>query len=85
MKYGAFGCWINREDGMFASEEGKKLMKDWNLPEGLMGHPFIINLLHQKHRFNSLPESLSFIRKRFGTDAFCITAVFQRITHVINQ
>lgn len=22
---------------MFASEEGKKLMKDWNLPEGLMG------------------------------------------------
>ena len=28
---------INREDGMFASEEGKKLMKDWNLPEGLMG------------------------------------------------
>ena len=30
-------CWINREDGMFASEEGKKLMKDWNLPEGLMG------------------------------------------------
>ena len=28
---------INPEGGMFASEEGKKLMKDWNLPEGLMG------------------------------------------------
>lgn len=25
------------KDGSFASEEGKKLMKDWNLPEGLMG------------------------------------------------
>ena len=34
---GLSSCWINREDGMFASEEGKKLMKDWNLPEGLMG------------------------------------------------
>lgn len=34
---GLASCWINREDGMFASEEGKKLMKDWNLPEGLMG------------------------------------------------
>ncbi len=29
---GLSSCWINREDGMFASEEGKKLMKDWNLP-----------------------------------------------------
>ena len=34
---GLASCWINREDGMFATEEGKKLMKDWNLPEGLMG------------------------------------------------
>ena len=34
---GLSSCWINREDGMFASEEGKKLIKDWNLPEGLMG------------------------------------------------
>ena len=34
---GLSSCWINREDGMFASEEGKKLMKDWKLPEGLMG------------------------------------------------
>ena len=34
---GLSSCWINREDGMFASEKGKKLMKDWNLPEGLMG------------------------------------------------
>lgn len=33
---GLASCWINREDGMFASEEGKKLMKDWNLPEGLI-------------------------------------------------
>ena len=34
---GLASCWINREDAMFASEEGKKLMKEWNLPEGLMG------------------------------------------------
>lgn len=33
---GLASCWINREDGMFASEEGKKLMKDWNLPEGFI-------------------------------------------------
>lgn len=34
---GLASCWINREDAMFASEEGKKLMKEWNLPEGLIG------------------------------------------------
>ena len=34
---GLSSCWINREDIMFATEKGKKLMKDWNLPEGLMG------------------------------------------------
>lgn len=34
---GLASCWINREDVMFASEEGKQLMKEWNLPEGLMG------------------------------------------------
>lgn len=34
---GLSSCWINREDIMFATEEGKKLMKAWNLPEGLMG------------------------------------------------
>lgn len=27
---GLASCWINREDAMFASEEGKKLMKEWN-------------------------------------------------------
>ena len=43
-------------------------------------HPFIINLLHQKRRFNILSESLSFIRKRVGTDALCVIAVFQHIT-----
>ena len=30
---GLSSCWINREDIMFATEEGK----EWNLPEGLMG------------------------------------------------
>ena len=34
---GLSSCWINREDVMFASEQGKQLMKDWNLPEGLIG------------------------------------------------
>lgn len=30
-------CWINREREMFATEEGKALMKKWGLPDGLMG------------------------------------------------
>ena len=34
---GLASCWINREDAMFASEEGKNLLKEWNLPEGLIG------------------------------------------------
>lgn len=34
---GLASCWINREDGMFASEEGKQIMKAWGLPDGLMG------------------------------------------------
>ena len=34
---GLSSCWINREDAMFASEEGKNLLKEWNLPEGLIG------------------------------------------------
>lgn len=34
---GLSSCWINREDVMFASAEGKQMMKDWGLPEGLMG------------------------------------------------
>jgi nitroreductase len=34
---GLGSCWINREIEMFASEEGKKMMRDFGLPEGLMG------------------------------------------------
>jgi len=34
---GLSSCWINREDKMFESEEGKKMMEDFGLPEGLMG------------------------------------------------
>lgn len=34
---GLSSCWINREDIMFASDEGKLMMKEWGLPEGLMG------------------------------------------------
>lgn len=34
---GLASCWINREDTMFASDEGKQLMQAWNLPEGLIG------------------------------------------------
>ena len=34
---GLSSCWINREDAMFASEEGKNLLKEWNLPDGLIG------------------------------------------------
>lgn len=30
-------CWINREREMFATEEGRELMRKWGLPDGLMG------------------------------------------------
>ena len=34
---GLGSCWIHREREMFDSEEGKLLMKEWGLPDGLMG------------------------------------------------
>ena len=34
---GLGSCWINREREMFSSEEGKALMKELGLPEGLVG------------------------------------------------
>jgi len=34
---GLASCWINREDAMFATPEGKKLMQDFRLPDGLIG------------------------------------------------
>lgn len=34
---GLASCWINREDAMFATDEGKALMKQFNLPDGLIG------------------------------------------------
>ena len=34
---GLGSCWINREREMFATEEGKALMKEFGLPDGLIG------------------------------------------------
>ena len=34
---GLGSCWINREREMFSTEEGKALMKELGLPEGLVG------------------------------------------------
>lgn len=34
---GLGSCWINRERQMFDTEEGRQLMKQFGLPEGLMG------------------------------------------------
>ena len=34
---GLASCWINREDAMFASPEGQQMLRDWGLPEGLVG------------------------------------------------
>ena len=34
---GLGSCWIHREREMFATEEGTDLMKQWGLPEGLVG------------------------------------------------
>jgi nitroreductase len=33
---GLGSCWIHREREMFATEEGKELMKQWGLPDGLV-------------------------------------------------
>ncbi|MBR5203739.1 MAG: nitroreductase [Bacteroidaceae bacterium] len=34
---GLGSCWIHREREMFATPEGQELMKQWGLPEGLVG------------------------------------------------
>lgn len=34
---GLGSCWINREQEMFDTPEGRQLMAEWGLPEGLMG------------------------------------------------
>lgn len=34
---GLGSCWINREDAMFDSAEGKEIMSELGLPEGLVG------------------------------------------------
>lgn len=34
---GLGGCWIHRARQMFDSEEGKKLMQRWGVPEGYLG------------------------------------------------
>lgn len=34
---GLGSCWIHREQEMFATEEGRKLMDEWGLPVGLIG------------------------------------------------
>lgn len=34
---GLGSCWINREDTMFDSPEGQKLIREFGLPEGLKG------------------------------------------------
>lgn len=34
---GLSSCWINREDAMFATEEGRQMLKDWGLPDDVVG------------------------------------------------
>ena len=34
---GLGSCWIHREREMFATEEGKELMREWGLPDDLVG------------------------------------------------
>lgn len=34
---GLGSCWIHREREMFETEEGKDLMRQWGLPDGLVG------------------------------------------------
>ena len=30
-------CWIHREKEMFITDEGKEMIRSWELPDGLMG------------------------------------------------
>ena len=39
---GLGSCWINRAREMFDSEEGKKLLSDWDIPETFRGIGFCI-------------------------------------------
>ena len=34
---GLGACWINRERQMFSSQRGIEIMKEWGLPEGMIG------------------------------------------------
>lgn len=34
---GLGSCWIHREREIFATEEGKQMMREWGLPDGLIG------------------------------------------------
>jgi len=34
---GLASCWINREDAMFATQEGKEMLKEFGLPDGQLG------------------------------------------------
>ena len=34
---GLGSCWINREREMFATDEGRQLLKEWGLPDGTVG------------------------------------------------
>ena len=34
---GLASCWIHREHEMFSTAEGKEMMQEWGLPEGLVG------------------------------------------------
>lgn len=34
---GLGSCWIHRARAMFESEEGKELLKEWNIPDNMMG------------------------------------------------
>lgn len=50
---GLASCWIHREKEMFATEEGKALMKEMGLPDGLAG----IGALSLGYAAGPLPEA----------------------------
>lgn len=59
---GLGSCWINREIEMFQSEEGKKLIKEFDLPDNVMGIGAISLGYPVKNPSQALPRKENYYR-----------------------
>jgi len=59
---GLASCWINREDAMFATEEGKQMLKEFGLPEGQLGIGALALGYASSHPHSVKPRKENFYR-----------------------